>query len=52
MAKNIKNIMAEMLADWLFKDFGILIDEPSEREIAETLEEHKKEVLEDGVKKR
>ena len=53
MAKNIKNIMAEMLADWLFKDFGILIDEPSEKEIAETLEEHdKKEVLEDGVKKR
>ena len=45
--------MAEMLADWLFKDFGILIDEPSEQEIAETLEEHKKKkVLEDGVKKR
>ena len=52
MAKNIKDIMAEMLAEWLFKDFEILIDEPSEREIAETLEEHEKEVLEDGVKKR
>ena len=52
MAKNIKNIMAEMLAEWLFKDFDILIDEPSEREIAETLEEHKKEMLEDGVEKR
>ena len=51
--KNIKDIMSEMLAEWLFKDFGILIDEPSEKEIAETLEEHKKEkVLEDGVKKR
>ena len=53
MAKSVKDIMAEMLAEWLFKDFGILIDEPSEKEIAETLEEHdKKEVLEDGVKKR
>ena len=44
--------MAVMLAEWLFKDFGILIDEPSEREIAETLEEHKKEMLENGVEKR
>jgi len=52
-AKSVKDIMSEMLAEWLFKDFGILIDEPSEKEIAETLEEHdKKEVLEDGVKKR
>ena len=45
-------MMAGMLAKWLFKDFGILIDEPSEKEIAETLEEHKKEMLEDGVEKR
>ena len=53
MAKNVKDIMAKMLAEWLFKDFKILIDEPSEREIAETLEEHKmKEMLENGVKKR
>ena len=53
MSKNVKDIMAEMLAEWLFKDFGILIDKPSEKEIAETLEEHEKEkVLEDGVKKR
>ena len=37
--KDVKNIMAEMLAEWLFKDFGLLIDEPSEKEIAETLEE-------------
>ena len=51
-AKSVKDIMSEMLAEWLFKDFGILIDEPSEKEIAETLEEHEKEVLEDGVKKR
>jgi len=52
MAKSVKDIMAEMLAEWLFKDFGLLIDEPSEREIAETLEEHKKGMLEDGVEKR
>ena len=52
MSKSVKDIMAVMLAEWLFKDFGILIDEPSEREIAETLEEHKKEMLENGVEKR
>ena len=51
-AKSVKDIMSEMLAEWLFKDFGILIDEPSEKEIAESLEEHEKEVLEDGIKKR
>ena len=37
--KSVKDIMSEMLAEWLCKDFGILIDEPSEKEIAETLEE-------------
>ena len=51
-AKSVKDIMSEMLAAWLFKDFGILIDEPSEKEIAETLEEHGKKVLDDGVNKR
>ena len=50
--KSVKDIMSEMLAEWLCKDFGILIDEPSEKEIAESLEEHEKEVLEDGIKKR
>ena len=52
MAKNVKNVMAEMLAEWLFKDFGILIDEPTEKEIAETLEEHEKGRHANGVKKR
>ena len=51
-AKSVKDIMSEMLAEWLFKDFGILIDEPSEKEIAETLEEHDKETHANGVKKR
>ena len=50
--KSVKDVMSEMLAEWLFKDFGILIDEPSEREIAETLEEHEGKVLENGIKKR
>ena len=48
-AKSVKDIMSEMLAEWLFKDFGILIDEPSEKEIAETLEEHRKDALKDKV---
>jgi hypothetical protein len=53
MSKKVKDIMAEMLAEWLFKDFGILIDEPSEKEIAETLEEHDGEThANDGVEKR
>ena len=50
--KSVKEILSEKLAEWLFKDFNILIDEPSEKEIAETLEEHERKVLEDGVKKR
>jgi hypothetical protein len=53
MEKGVKDMMAKVLAEWLSRDFEILIDEPSEKEIAETLEEHDgKEVLEDGVKKR
>jgi len=50
--KSVKEILSEKLAEWLFKDFNILIDEPSEKEIAETLEEHERKVLEDGVDKR
>ena len=44
--------MAEMLSEWLLKDFGLLIDEPSEKEIAETLEVHEKEKHANGVRKR
>ena len=51
-AKSVKEILSEKLAEWLFKDFEILIDEPSEKEIAETLEEHEREVLKNGVNKR
>ena len=52
MGKKLKDIMAEMLAEWLFKDFEILIDEPSEQEIAETLEEHNEGMFENGVEER
>ena len=37
---NVKDKMAKILAEWLFKDFGLLIEPPSEREIAKELEEH------------
>ena len=42
MKKSVKEIMAEMLAEWLFKDFGLLIDEPSPDEIEEALEDIEK----------
>ena len=51
-AKSVKEILSEKLAEWLFKDFEILIDEPSEKEIAETLEEHENGMLKNGVNKR
>ena len=50
--RSVKEILSEKLAEWLFKDFNILIDEPSKKEIAETLEEHERKMLEDGVDKR
>ena len=36
----MKNDLAKMLAKWLYRDFGILIEAPSEDQIAKTLEEH------------
>jgi len=38
--KSVKEIMAELLTEWLFKDFGLLIDEPDSEEIEEILEEY------------
>ena len=38
MAESVKDIMAKMLAEWLFRDFGILLDEPTPGEIEDTLE--------------
>ena len=40
MEKSIKDTIAQMLAKWLFKDFGLLIDEPSEEDIKRNLEEY------------
>ena len=37
-SKGIKTLMAEILTDWLLKDFGLLIDEPQPEDIEETLE--------------
>ena len=34
-----KEAMANILAKWLFKDFGILLDEPTKKDIHNTLEE-------------
>ena len=36
----MKDEMAKMLTEWLFRDFGILIEQPTEKEIIENLEEH------------
>ena len=40
MEDNVRDDLAKMLAKWLYKDFGILIEAPSEDQIAKTLEEH------------
>jgi hypothetical protein len=40
MGEKVKTIMAKMLTEWLFKDFGLLIDEPSSDEIEISLEEY------------
>jgi|TARA_Y100000034_G_C6714799_1_gene315929 hypothetical protein len=38
MSENVKDVMARLLAEWLFRDFGILLDEPTSSEIEDTLE--------------
>ena len=38
MSENVKDVMAKLLAEWLFRDFGILLDEPTPGEIEDTLE--------------
>ena len=43
MGDRMKDQMAKMLAKWLFKDFGLLIDEPTEDEISKELETHGEE---------
>ena len=36
----MKDEMAKMLAEWLYRDFGLLIEPPTEKDISKTLEEH------------
>ena len=43
MDNSIKKLMAQQLAKWLFKDFGLVIDAPTEEEICQSLEEHQEE---------
>ena len=38
--KYVKELMAGILSDWLLKDFGLLIDDPTPEDIEETLEEY------------
>ena len=39
MAEKVKEALSKLLAEWLFKDFGVLLEEPTQREIEERLEE-------------
>ena len=39
--KSVKQIMAELLVEWLMEDYIKLINKPSEKEIVDSLEEHK-----------
>jgi hypothetical protein len=41
--EKMKGEMASMLAKWLYKDFGILIEAPTEKEIAKALEDDGRE---------
>ena len=40
MKRHIKELMAELLAEWLFRDFELLIDEPTSEDIEKSLEEY------------
>jgi len=42
MAEKVKEALSKLLAEWLFKDFGVLLEEPTPSEIEEELEEVEK----------
>ena len=44
MAEHIKKTLAKLLSDWLVKDFGVLIDEPTSEGIEKTLEKYEEEL--------
>ena len=43
MGYSIKKLMAKKLAEWLLKDFDLVIDPPTEEDICQGLEEHQEE---------
>ena len=43
MAKHIKKTLAKLLSEWLTRDFGVLIDEPTSEDIEKTLEKYEEE---------
>ena len=40
MDNSIKKKMAKQLAEWLLKDFELIIDPPTEEDICQNLEKH------------
>ena len=40
MDNSIKKKMAKQLAEWLLKDFKLIIDPPTEEDICQNLEKH------------
>ena len=43
MDNSVKKKMAKQLAEWLLKDFELIIDSPTEEDICQGLEEHQEE---------
>ena len=43
MDNSIKKKMARQLAEWLLKDFELIIDSPTEDDICQNLEKHQEE---------
>ena len=43
MDYSIKKKMAKQLAEWLLKDFELIIDSPTEDDICQNLEKHQEE---------
>ena len=40
MDNSVKKKMAKQLAEWLLKDFELIIDSPTEEDICQNLENH------------
>ena len=46
MAEHIKKTLAKLLSEWLTRDFGVLIDEPTPEDIEKNLEKYEEEFQE------